>query len=134
MHCVTSSAKASNPRLQSLTAPRNLLIIANQSIFVDLQNKRLIDVIENNGLISNPNANCKYPFTKERSVHNMTDSEFRALAETANKSQNIRTVADLITWLQQFPSSTEVAFGYATIEAYIDDINGSQTILVEELA
>lgn len=93
----------------------------------------MIDVIENNGLETNPNANCKYPFTKERSAI-MTDSEFKALAETANKSQNIHNVADLITWLQQFPSSTEVAFGYAGIEAYIDDINGRQTILVEELA
>lgn len=64
----------------------------------------------------------------------MTDSEFKALAETANNSQDIHTIADLITWLQQFPSNTKVAFGYATIEAYMDDINGSQTILVDELA
>ena len=63
----------------------------------------------------------------------MTDSEFKALAETANESQNINTVSELITWLQQFPSSTKVSFGYACMEAYFDKLNG-QTILIDELA
>lgn len=71
------------------------------------------------------------------SKNSMTDEEFKCLMNEMNEKNNVKTVGELIAWLNHFPHDMTVGFGYATIEAFLEDkCDGSteQLILIDEMA
>ena len=67
----------------------------------------------------------------------MTDEEFKRLMKEMNEQNNVKTVGELIAWLNHFPHDMAIGFGYATIEAFLEDKRDGSTeqlILIDEMA